>query len=169
MIPISSALSGGLYWSKIPHQRGFQLNSNGDIVGSLRPTNFWATQLQAESSHGSWTFRRTGCLWTGTEIIDANSGASIAVFKANWSGGGTLAFSDGMTFRISCKGFWRPVWTVEAENGQMALRLHSRGKTVELPEKGHFSEDKLSLLAIFVWHTMRRAEEEAASTSAVTG
>jgi hypothetical protein len=167
MIPISSALSRGLYWSKIPHQRGFQLNSNGDIVGSLRPTNFWATQLRAESAHGSWTFRRTGCLWTGTEIADASSNAPIAVFKPNWSGGGMLAFSDGMTFRISCKGFWRPVWTVWAESGQPVLHLHSRGKTVELPGKGQLSEDRVALLAIFTWHTMRRAEEEAASTAAV--
>ena len=167
MIPISSAISGGLFWSKIPHTRGFQLKCNGETVGSLQKTSFWSTEFQAETARGSWRFRRTGCFRTGTEIVDSTTSAPIARFKSNWSGGGTLAFCDGMTFRISCKGFWRPVWTVWAESGQPVLHLHSRGKTVELPGNGQFSEDKLSLLAIFAWHTMRRAEEEATSTAAI--
>lgn len=167
MIPLSSALSGGLFWSKIPHQRGFELKSNGEVVGSLRPTSFWATEFRAESAHGNWKFRRTGCLWTGTEIVDSSSNIPIATFKPNWSGGGTLAFSDEQTFQITCKGFWRSVWTVQTESGQVILHIHAREKMVELPGNAQLPEDRLTLLAIFAWHTMRRAEEEAASTAAL--
>ena len=168
MIPISSAIPRGLYWSKSPHQRGFQLTSQGEVVGSLQKTNFWATEFRAESAHGSWKFRRTGCFRTGTEIVDANSNAQIAIFKPQWSGGVKLAFSDGMTFRLTCKGFWRPVWTVWAESGQAILQLHTREKAVELPGTAPVAEDRLTLLAIFVWHIMRQAAEEAASTAALS-
>lgn len=165
MIPISSAISGGLSWSKIPHQRGFQLMSRGDVVGSLQKTSFWATEFRAESAHGTWKFRRTGCFRMGTEIVDPVSNHRIANFSPKWSGGGTLAFSDGERYQITCKGLWRPVWTVRNESGQIILQLHTREKAVELHGETHMGEDRLTLLAIFTWHILRQAAEEAASTA----
>ena len=167
MIPISSAISGGLFWSKIPDKRGFELKCNGEIVGSLRPTSFWATEFQAESAHGTWKFRRTGCFRTGMEIVDSNSDVRIAILKPNWTGGGMLAFSDGLTFQIASKGFWRPVWTVWATSGEAVLSIHSREKAVELSGELQVSENRLILVAIFVWHIMQQAAEEAASTAAM--
>jgi len=75
-------------------------------------------------------------------------------------------FSDGQTFQLVCKGFWRPVWSVVA-NGQLVLNIHSRGKKVELPNEPHLPEDRLTLLAIFTWHLMRQAAEDAASAAVV--
>jgi hypothetical protein len=167
MIPISSAISGGLYWSRIPHKRGFELTGNGEIVGSLQPTSFWATEFLAETLHGNWKFRRTGCLRTGTEIVDSATNTPIAIFKPNWSGGGRLAFTDGQTFQISTKGFWRPVWTVRTESGQDVLNIHAREKTVEVAGNVQLSEDRLALLAIFAWRILQQAAEEAASTAAM--
>src|SRR5262245_48859532 len=118
MIPISSAISGGLVWSKAPNKCGYELKRNGEIVGSLQRTSLWSSEFQAESAHGSWKFRRTGCLHTGSEIVDSNSDTRIAVLKPNLSGGGVLKFSDGSTFRITSKGSWRPLWTLLADNGQ---------------------------------------------------
>lgn len=167
MIPISSAFSGGLVWSKIPHKRGYELKRHSEIVGSLRPTSFWAQEFQAESHQGKWRFRRTGFWRTGTEIVDSSSNAAIAVFRPNWTGGGSLVFSDGQIFRISTKGFWRPVWTVLADTGQPVLSIHSREKTVELPRELHVSEERLTLLLIFAWHIMQQAAEDAAAVAAV--
>ena len=168
MIPISSAISGGLVWSKTPYKRGYELKRNGEVVGTLQRKRFWSSEFQAESAHGSWNFRRTGCFHTGTEIVDSNSGTRIAILKPNWSGGGTLDFSDGLSFRLTSKGFWRPVWTVLAgDSGQPVLSIHSREKTVDLPRELHLSEDRLILLAIFAWHIMRQAAEEAAAAAVV--
>lgn len=165
MIPISSAISGGLVWSKIPNRRGYELKRNGEIVGSLRRPSFWSSEFQAESAHGSWQFCRTGCFRTGTEIIDSKSGARIATLKPDWTGGGTLQFFDGQTFRFVSKGFWRPVWTVLTDSGQPVLSIHSCEKTVELASGFHLSEDRLSLLVVFAWHIMRQAAEDAASVA----
>lgn len=166
MIPISSAISGGLVWSKTPCKRGYKLNRSREIVGSLQRTSYWSSEFQAESAYGSWKFRRAGCFRTGTEIADSNSDTRIAILKPNWSGGGTLYFSDGPTFRLTSKGFWRPVWTVLADSGQPVLRIHSREKTVELPRESHLSEGRLILLAIFAWHIIQQASEDAASAAA---
>ena len=166
MIPISSAITGGLIWSKIPRERGYELKSNGGIVASLRQISCWSREFQAESQYGSWRFRRTGFWRAGMEIVDATSGVRIAALKPNWTGGGTLVFSDGQTFQLVCKGFWRPVWSVAA-NGQLVLNIHSRGKKVELPNEPRLPEDRLTLLAIFTWHLMRQAVEDAASAAVV--
>jgi hypothetical protein len=167
MIPISSALSGGLVWSKAPHKRGYELNRNGAVVGSLQRISFWSTEFQAESHAGSWRFRRVGFWRIGTEIVDSNSNASVATFRPSWSGGGTLCFSDGQAFRITSIGCWRPVWMVLAENGQPVLSIRSREKAVELPKESYVSEGRLILLAIFTWHAIQQAAQDAASVAAM--
>jgi hypothetical protein len=145
---ISSALSGELVWSKTPCRGGYELKRNDEIVGSLQRTSFWSSEFRAKSAHGSWRFRRTGCFRTGMEIVNSNYGTRIAILKPNWSSGGTLAFSDGLTFRLISRGFWWPVWTVLADSGQPVLRIHSREKTVVLATEP-VSEDKLILLGDF--------------------
>lgn len=167
MIPISSAISGGLVWSKIPHKCGYELKCNGEVVGSLRKMSLWSSEVQAESLRGSWRFRRSGFFHTRTAVLDSISGSQIATVKANWGGGGTLVFSDGQTFRITCKGFWRPVWTVLAVSGQLVLSIRSREKTVELANEFHVSEDRLALLVILTWHLLQQAAEDATSAAAV--
>jgi hypothetical protein len=169
MIPISSAISGGLVWSKIPHTRGYELKSNGETVASLHRTSCWSSEFRAESQHGHWRFRRLGFWRMNTEIRDVNSGAPIATFRRNWSGGGMLLFTDGETFQLTYKGFWRPVWTVRAHNGEPALSLDARAKTVELSNDSRWlkNDERLTLLAIFAWHVMRQMAEDDASAAAV--
>jgi hypothetical protein len=165
MIPLSSAISGGLVWSKTLHKPGYELRRDGEVVGSLRRTSCWSSEFQAESRHGSWRFRRTGFSRGRTEIVDADSRIQIAVLKRNWGGGGTLAFSDGQTFQLTAKGWWRPVWTVLADNGQPVLSIRSREKTVDLPNQLHLPEGRLILLAIFTRYVMQQAAEDAAAVA----
>ena len=165
MIPISSAVAGGLVWSKTPHKRGYELGCNGEIIASLQRKSCWSSEFRAESANGSWQFRRTGWFHTGTEIVDLNSGARIALFKPNWSGGGMLDFSEGLRVRLTYKGFWRPVWTVLAESGQPILSIRPREKAVELRRELHLAEEKLSLLTIFTWHIIRQTAEDAAAAA----
>ena len=80
MIPLSSASSTGLTWSKIPHTRDHELKLNGEAVGTLRKPSFWSCNFVAETRDGRWTFRRGGFLGTGTEILDGER--PIAIFKA---------------------------------------------------------------------------------------
>ena len=128
MIPISSALSGGLIFSKLPHSQNYELRFNGEVVASLHKPSFWSCDYAAETRDGRWTIRRGGFLGTGAEIVDSASGLSIATFKANWGSRGVLTFTDGQTFQIEYKGLWRPVWSVLTENRRPVLRIHQRGR-----------------------------------------
>jgi len=168
MIPLSSAVSSGLTWSKIPRSRNHELRCNGEVVGTLARPRFWGAEYEAETEHGRWTFRRGGFLGTGAEIVDTTSGEAIARFKSSWSARGTLTFADGQTFRFECKGWWRPVWSVTTDGGQPVLLLHVREKTVELPAGAVAGESRLALLVMFAWYRILQAEEDAASAATVT-
>ncbi len=166
MIPVSSAASGVLTWSNIPRSRNYELKLNGEIVGTSRHPSFWSSSFLAEAQAGSWTFSRGGWLGTGAAIVDPASGQQIAAFKSSWGGGGILTFADGQTFHLGCKGWWHPVWTVDAENGQPIAHLHTREKTVDVEAGSGVPDTRLSLLILFAWCRILQAEEDAASAAA---
>jgi len=168
MIPLSSAVSGRLTWSRTKCSRGCELLCNGEVVGSLEPTSFWSSNILAKCGDESWVFRRCGRLGAGTEIVDAISGQPIAKFKGKWSGGGTLIFPDGQSFEFACKGVWRPVWSVLAADGQPVLRLHVSEKTVELSHESVLPQSRLVLLITLALHRMRQAEEDAAAIAVMS-
>src|SRR5579864_2220183 len=57
----------------------------------------------------------------GAEMVDSVAEQPIATFKSAWGGQGLLTMAGGETFHLVCKGWWRPVWSVIAENGQTVL------------------------------------------------
>ena len=167
MIPLSSAVSSELTWSRIPHSRNYELKLNDEVVGKLVHPSIWSSDFVAETEDGRWTLRRGGFLGTGSEIVDAASQQQIAAFKSAWGGSGALIFADGQSFYLKCRGWWHPVWSVTTESGQPVLELHTREKTVELPAGATVPESRLSLLVLFAWYRVLQAEEDAASAATV--
>lgn len=165
MIPISSALSGGLTLSKSSCNRS-ELKLNNEVLGTLHKPSFWASEFVAETRSGRWTFRRGGFCGTGAQIVDSTTQQSIATSKSGWGGRGTLTFADGQKFEVECTGWWRPVWSVLTENRQPVLQIHTREKTVDLAAGAAVapvSDDRLTLLILFTWYCALRAEEDAAT------
>jgi hypothetical protein len=165
MIPISSALSGELIWSKISCSRDYELKLSNEVVGTLHKPNFWSSEFVAETRDGRWTFRRGGFCRTGAEILDSASRQPIATLKCAWGGRGTLTFADGQTFHLECKGWWRPVWSVLTPNGQLVLQILRRERTVDLPASTAVADDRLALLIMFAWYRVVQAEEDAAAVA----
>jgi hypothetical protein len=163
MIPLSSAsaISGGLSWKKISCSRSYELKLNDQVVGTLERPSFWSSDFVANTQNGNWTFRKTGCLGNGAEVFDSASRQPIATFKAEWGGGSTLIFADGQSFRLQCKGWWRPVWSVIGEDGQPVLVMDVRDKTVDVPRAGAVPDSRLSLLIMFTWYRVLKSEEDA--------
>ncbi len=164
MIPLSSAISRGLTWSKVSHQ-DYQLKRNDDVVGALHRPSLSSPTVFAETQSGHWTFRRGGWLGTGVQIVDSSSQQEIARLKSSWSGAGTLTFTDGQIFHLECKGWWHPVWSVIAENGETLLRLHPREKEVDVTARTAVTDSRLSVLIMFLWYRVLQAEEDAEATS----
>jgi hypothetical protein len=167
MIPISSAISSGLIWSKVSRNRSYELKRNNEVVGTLQRPTFWSSNFVAETQHGRWTFRRGGWLGSGAQIVDSASQQAIATLKSGWGCGGTLTFADGQTFHLECRGWWHPVWSVIAESGETLLRLHTREKSVEVLTAAAVPDSRLSLLIMFIWYRVLQAEEDAASAAVV--
>jgi len=165
MIPLSTAVSSGMTWSKLPRTRIHELKRNNEVLGTVDRPSIWSSAYVAESRYGRWRFRPGGWFGTGAEIVDAASGQQLATFKASWGRGGNLAFADGATYQIGCRGWWRPVWSVSTDSGQPVLSLHAREKAVDLPAAGSVPENRLVLLALFTLYGLLRAEEEAAATA----
>jgi hypothetical protein len=165
MIPLSSAISGGLTWSKISCGRSYGLKVNDRVVGTLQRPSFWSLSFEAETQSGRWRFRRGGWFGARSEILDSSSQQQIATFKSVWRGGGTLTFADGQQFQLECKGWWRPVWSVVGKGGETLLRLHTRERTVEVLNAAAVPDTRLSLLIMFTWYRILQAEEDAASAA----
>jgi hypothetical protein len=168
MIPastLSAATSGGITWSKISCGRRYELRRNGEVWGTLVRPSLWSQTFHAETSHDRWTLRANGFFRTGTEILDS-TGQAVAQFTRTWGGPGTLTFTDGQTFYLKNRGWWRPVWSLTTDSGQLVLQLHMREKIVEVPASG-VSGSRLSLLIVFALYRVQQAEEEAASAAIV--
>lgn len=171
MIPLhpafASATCGTLTWSRISCNRRHELKLNGELVGEMTRPSIWSQSYLAETQHGQWKFRRAGFFATGAEIVDAASQQQIATFKSEWGSRGVLTFADGQVFGFTCRGWWRPVWTVTTESGQPVMQVDVREKTVELTANAAVPESRLSLLMMFTLYRILQAEEDAASAAVV--
>jgi hypothetical protein len=165
MNPHSSVVRNRLTWSKIPHTPNYELKLNEKTTGILSRPSYWSPRFLAETRDGRWVFRRQGFLGTGVEITDAVSEEPIAAFKSSCGGGGRLIFSDGQGFWLKYKGWWRPVWTVTTDDGQLVLEVHTREKTVELRAAKAVPSIRLSLLITFSWSRVLQADEDASAAS----
>lgn len=166
MTPICAVPSGLLTWSKIPGTHNYQLRSGDEMLATLHHLRGLSPHFVAESQCGRWIFRRNGFLGAGAEVLEADTQRQIGFFKAAWDGGGVLSFCDGETFHLHCKGLWRPVWTMNAADGQAVLRLHSREKTVDLLRRP-LSESRLFLLMLFTWYRILQGQEDAAAAAMI--
>ena len=168
MIPLFSTIPAGLNFSKATRSRIHELKLDNGVVGTLLRTSFWSMSYQAETLAGVWTFRRAGWLGGNSEILDTSSQQQIATFKVAWGGrGGRLAFADGQTFQLECKGWWRPLWSVFAEGSRPLLRLYRREKRVELQLATTVPAERLGLLILFTWYHVLQSEEDASAAAVI--
>jgi hypothetical protein len=170
MIPISSASSGGLLCSQMVWSRnscGYELKLNDEVVACLRKSSFWSSDYRAESGYGNWRFLRSGMLGNGAEILDESG--RVATFKAGWGGPGTITFADGQAFLVTSEGCWRRVWKVTSADGQRVLQVRTKEKTVELEQPSSVPENRLLMVALFIFFRMRQAEEDGAVAVMVAG
>lgn len=163
----SPAVSDEFTWSRIAKNRSYELKHNDERVGTLKRPSFWSANFVAETPESRWTFRRSGFLGSGSEILEAASSQPIATFKQAWAGTGAVTFRDGEAFHLECMGLWHPAWTITAEDGTRVLELHSREKTVEVSRATGVTPQRLALLMMFAWYRVLQAEEDAASAAIV--
>jgi hypothetical protein len=106
------------------------------------------------------------------QILEGAYARPVAEFKTGWLGGGTLSFSDGQQFRLTSKGFWRPVWSWMNKQGHKLLEIMPHNKCVILAEAAgadsSLPQNRLAVLVMLSWHQILQANEEAAVAVAVS-
>jgi len=92
-----------LHWKKarITERRCLLRPHDAEIV-DLTPRSAADSLATGGSAAGGWTLRRVGSSSTCVAVGATGSDTDLAVYIPNsWSGGGTLAFRDGRTIRIT--------------------------------------------------------------------
>lgn len=159
MIPLSTAVSGGITFTTI--SRGFEVQRNGRPIGTLQRPSLWSASYVASTPEGSWIFRRGGFFNSGSEIVDSVSQQIIAKLKCSWGGKAELTFTNGLTFAITFRGFWHPVWSVTTSDGLPVLQVHMCERSVEI-QTHSIPDSQLALLAMFTLYRKRQMDEDAA-------
>jgi hypothetical protein len=81
-----------------------------------------------------------------------------------------LSFADGRQFRLTTKGFCRPVWSWIDDDGRKLLDVTPHNKSVLLV--GAVDNTYLPVLIMLSWHQILQANDDAVSAiaaSAVAG
>lgn len=105
----------------------YELRADDELIATLRFRSSWGTFATAEGADGCWTFKRVGFWQTKATIRGCGSDTDVAEFKNNtWSGGGTLALSDGRQLSASTNG-WRTTFEFKSGSGETLVRFKSGG------------------------------------------
>jgi len=150
---------------------GYELRTgDGELVATLQFRSSFGSFATADSPYGCWTFKRVGFWQTKATVRSCGSDDDIAIFTNNtWSGGGTLEFSDGRTFRATTN-FWRTKLGFETEAGEKLIEFQTSGllhlsATVEIHPS--FSTDgELPLLVMLGFYLIVMMHSDAATTAA---
>ena len=106
----------------------YELRTGEDeLAATLRFRSSFGSFATADSADGCWTFKRVGFWRTRVTVRSCGSDDDIAVFKNNtWTGGGTLEFSDGRTFRATTN-TWQTKFGFETETGEKLIEFETSG------------------------------------------
>jgi hypothetical protein len=109
-------------------KREYELRTgDGELVATLHFRSSFGSFATADSPYGCWTFKRVGFWQTKATVRSCGSDDDIAIFTNNtWSGGGTLEFSDGRTFRATTN-FWQTKFEFETEAGEKLIEFQTSG------------------------------------------
>jgi hypothetical protein len=169
MANVSSPLTPiHLTWTKSNVRGRYELTSNGAVLGSLQRVGFWKPASHAEFQGQSWSFQRSGM--ANTKVLEEPGARLVAEFKANWLGGGMLTFADGRQFRLTSRGFWRPVWSWTDDHGAKLVEATPHNKSVVLlgtaAVKNYQHDSYLPVLIMLSWHQILQANDDAAVIAA---
>ena len=156
-------MSRNLVWTE-PHRFGrrYELAADEERIAALEVLGFLRRDARLESGGRTLTFSSLG--WFGSRILVADAaGATLATFRTNWLGRGTLEDRQGQVWS------WRPVGWLLREyvfaDESPAVRLRSRFAFLRLRiearvESASLSEDQALIMLALGLLLMLRAQRQ---------
>jgi hypothetical protein len=162
MTSLSLAVPGELNWSKIPHQSGFELKQNGEILARLQKPKFWSCSMRVEVDVLPRRFLAQH--YRGYRRgLEGHTCPLDAKLERGWN----ADVQRRADFSGVAPVVLELVWAVKSANGQLVTRIHSRRKRAELFSKGGVSGSRAILLALLAWQCIKQQAEDAASAAIV--
>lgn len=150
-------------------QRAYDLRFDGEAFGKLRFEKMFGSLATAESTAGTWTFKREGFVKPRVTVRVLGSETNIGVFSQNWGGGGMVEFASGNSYEWKCSNFLGSEWKfIAGKRAVLTFRLNAsllkNGAMVSV----NSTAPELDILILLGWYLMvLTAEDMAATTSAI--
>jgi len=175
MEPISKMADQDLVWTQ-PNafKEEYELRAQDALLATLKFRSAFGSLAVAETGNGCWTFKRVGFFSTRVSIRACDTETDMASFKNNtWSGGGTLEFPNGRSYRASTN-FWQTRLELVSEYDQVVLSYSDIGgffrRTASVQIESFASKiEELPMMVTLSWYLvvmMQRDSAAAATASA---
>ncbi len=180
MQPLSDHLDRELSWIQPKTSaRAFELRVGDELLATLRFQSAFGSLAVADSSAGSWTFKRVGFFNPRVTVRVAGQEFDTAVYTPRWTGSdGKLAFANGRTYRWSVANFWSTKFQICDLDGEPLIGYHSGSEKprlsdifktqafVQVTPRGRELPD-LPLLVLVGWYLIILQHEDSAAAAAV--
>jgi hypothetical protein len=173
MQPINTVAGQELIWTRVSKSPlVYELRAGDITVAALRWQH--GSLAEAETADGQWTFKRAGFWHPRVTVRVPGSDADVALFAANWHGGGSLHLAAERQFAWSAANFWHSQWAWKDAAGLPLMTFTSKRGTA--PAEGQaevalaaLDLPELSLLAPLGWYLLllQARDDQAATVAAI--
>lgn len=172
MHPINTFVGQDLSWVRLSSdRRAYELRVGEEVIATLRWQKGSLAEAAAAEDH--WTFKRADFWHPRVTVRTPGSDADLAIFHANWAGGGLLELPQGRRLRWGAANFWRSEWAWQDADGSPLVRFSGGQRHtsveghVELAPASAALPD-LALLVLLGWYLLLlHARDESDSTGAI--
>jgi hypothetical protein len=173
MRAIREVTQQALRWSQpSTFKREYELRAGDEVLATLRWQKPFGSLALAESTDGTWTFKRSGFFSPNVTVRVPGSETEVAVFKPGWRGTeGTFRFSDGRCYQWLNTSFWSSEWIFAKEGGEPLIHFKpefaffKQAAEVKV-EPGAVPVPDLSLLTVLGWYLLILLSEDSGAAAA---
>ncbi len=154
-------------------KHNYELRVGDNLYATLRWEKGWGSLAVAETTEGSWSFKRAGFLHPHVTIRNAGAETDIAVYESRWNGKGTLQLPNVQQFQWVNTNFWSSQWGWQNVEGMPVLSFRRvallKADTAVEIAPAMLMLPELPLLTTFGWYLMiLMASDTAAATIGAT-
>jgi hypothetical protein len=163
-------------------EQRFELRSHDALLATLTFRSQFGTLAVAETSSGTWTYKRVGFLNPRITVRTPGDDHDLAIYHAKFWGGGALVFADGTSLLWQSTNFWATTWAFTSGGSEPVVGfrpgvedeklrdLFKTQATIEIPSAS-LRHERMPLLVTLGMYLLilHRQDGAAAATIAAVG
>lgn len=155
-------------------KRDYELRAGEEVIITLHWEKGWGSLATAASGGGRWTLKRAGFWHPHVTVRVAGSETDSAVFRAAWTGSGTLELSPTRQLRWASANFWHSQWTWQQADGTPLVHFKAKAGLTKIQggvdvEAAALTLPELDLLVPLGWYLLVLYHQDSAAVAASAG